>query len=523
MRPLYAYAILFYLAALVLVGVLAGRRVRTGADFMVAGRRLKLPVLVGTLVATWIGSGTIIASSGLSYRAGLSALWGPAGAWLGIAVLLFVARRARRFGAFTVPDLLEARYNPAARILGTAVTVVAYTVITSYQFRAGGMVLNLVAGLDPSTGMVLTALFVIAYTALAGMLSVAYTDLVNGILLTVGILVAVPVVLHEAGGWGAVTASLPAGHLAPFNGETAGIGAVNLFLPTLFLVLGESNMYGRFFSARSEGTAHRAVFWWILGVVVIESSIVLLGLAGRVLAPDLAGSYPKLSNPSEVLVPHLIVTALHPAFGALLLATVVAVIVSTADSFLLTPATNLQHDLWERFLRPTFRRRVPAARRFLAERPGNREQVWFLRLMVLLLGLWAFMQMAWFPNVLAAALYAYTMYGAGVTPAVLGAFFWKRATPAGGALSVAAGMAATLVWKFGVQPAAAGTVLGGVDPVIPAVALSVFTLIGVSLAGPRPAPAKWLPFFDEGYRGDPKIVGGTGGSEGGKREGSRLE
>lgn len=493
MNPVYPVSILLYLSALVVVGAVLARRVKTGADFMVAGRGLTLPVLVGTLVATWIGSGSIIGSAGLSYRVGLSALWGPSGAWLGILVVYFIARRARRFGAFTVPDLLEARYNPAARLLGTLVTVIAYTVITSYQFRAGGTVLHLVTGIDPEFGMALTAVFVIAYTALAGMLSVAYTDFVNGLILTVGILITLPVVLHQAGGWGGVERTLDPAYFSLFHGETSGAGAMNLFLPTMLLLLGESNMYGRFFSARDEGVAQRAVVYWIVGVVVIETSIVLIGTAGRALYPDLGALYPALGAPSEVLIPHVILSALHPAFGALLLAAVAAVIVSTADSFLLTPATNLQHDVYERFLRPGIRKRFLPR---LPAEPTDRERIWFLRGTVILLGIWAFLQIAWFRNVLQAALYAYTMYGAGVTPAILGAFFWKRATPLAGALSVAMGMAATLLWEFLVQPALGDSPLGAVDPVIPAVVLSVGTLVVVSLAGRPPAPEKWRPFFE---------------------------
>jgi SSS family solute:Na+ symporter/sodium/proline symporter len=498
-NPLYFTFILVYLVGLIVVGVFLSRRVRTGTDFMIAGRNLSLPVLIGTLVATWIGSGTIIASAGLSYRVGLSALWGPSGAWLGIFLLFFVARRARRFGAFTVPDLLEARYNPTARLLGTIVTLIAYTVITSYQFRAGGMVLNLVAGIDPSTGIALTAVFVIAYTALAGMLSVAYTDLVNGVIITLGILISLPIVLVSAGGWDGISSSLSPGFFSSFHGETSGVGAMNLFLPTLFLLLGESNMYGRFFSARSERVAHRAVFWWILAVIIIETCVVLIGTSGRALYPDLAARYLEIGNASEIIIPHIILTALPPAIGALLLAAVAAVIVSTADSFLLTPATNLQHDVWERFVRGWLRGRSQLLGRLLPAKPTDRESVWFLRVVVILLGIWAFLQTTLFENVLQAALYAYTMYGAGVTPAVLGAFFWKRATPLGGACSVGAGMAATLLWEFVAQPNLGDSSLGAVDPVIPAILISVLTLVLVSLAGKPPEREKWLPFYNEGY------------------------
>ncbi|MFC2173332.1 sodium:solute symporter, partial [Acidobacteriota bacterium] len=447
MNLLYVIFILVYLSGLIVVGTVLSRRVKTGADFMVAGRRLTLPVLVGTLVATWIGSGTIIASAGLSYRVGLSALWGPSGAWLGILLLFFIAARARRFGAFTVPDLLEGRYNPTARVLGTLVTLVAYTVITSYQFRAGGMVLSLVTGMDPRAGVALTAVFVIAYTALAGMLSVAYTDFVNGVILSLGILVALPVVFMGAGGASGIAGSLDQGFFSSSHGETAGVGAMNLFLPTLLLLLGESNMYGRFFSARSAGVARRAVVYWILGVVIIETCVVFIGTAGHALYPDMASLYPLLENPSEVIIPHLIMHSLPPVIGALLLAAVAAIIVSTADSFLLTPATNLHHDVWERFVRGRLRKQSGFLSRLLPEQPSGRERVWFLRIAVILLGIWAFLQVTRFENVLQAALYAYTMYGASITPAILAAFFWKRATAAGGACSVGAGMVATLIWE----------------------------------------------------------------------------
>jgi len=521
----YLIAILAYLIGLTGLSVFLSRRVKTGADFMVAGRGLSLPILVGTLFATWIGSGTIIASAGLSYRVGISALWGPSGAWLGIFLLFFIARRARRLKAFTIPDLLEARYNPAARLLGTLVTVIAYTVITSYQFRAGGMVLNLVGGIDPEVGMAVTAIFVIAFTAFAGMVSVAYTDFVNGVILTVGILVSFPMILADAGGWEGLTRSLGPEFFAPFHGETEGIGAMNLFLPTLLLLLGESNMYSRFFSARDEGVAYRAVIWWIIGVVIIETCVVLIGTSGRILSPDLAARYPELANPSELIVPHLILTTLHPAIGILLLAATAAIIVSTADSFLLTPAVNVQHDLWERFVRPWLRAPVlkpdnhgsdhsietqkssgngPPERRmrrlcnFLPESPTDRERILFLRVVVILLGIWAYLQVTFFPNVLQAALYAYTMYGASLTPAILAAFTWKRATPLAGACSVATGMITTLLWEFALQPRLSGSALGEVDPVIPAVLLSILTLVVVSLISRPPEREKWQPFFDAG-------------------------
>src|SRR5690606_5586855 len=125
--------------------------------------------------------------AGLGYRSGFSALWQSAGAWAGIAIIFFLAPRVRRLAQYTVPDILEMRYGKPARILGTIVTVIAYTTIAAYQFRGGGRLLHLVAGVDPTTVAIITAVFCITFTALAGMLSVAYLDVVNGLMMTFGV------------------------------------------------------------------------------------------------------------------------------------------------------------------------------------------------------------------------------------------------------------------------------------------------------------------------------------------------
>jgi len=135
---IYFWTILLYLFILIFVGAWRSGQVKNQDDFMVAGRRLSAKVLVGTLLATWIGSGSIIAGAGLAYDKGFSSLWFDAGVWVAIIILFLIAGRVRAFAQYTVPDILETRYNKYARILGTVVTVIAYTAIVSYQFRAGG-------------------------------------------------------------------------------------------------------------------------------------------------------------------------------------------------------------------------------------------------------------------------------------------------------------------------------------------------------------------------------------------------
>jgi SSS family solute:Na+ symporter len=462
---IYFWAILIYLLILIGVGAVRSRRVKTQTDFMVAGRKLSAPVLVGTLLATWIGSGSIIAGAGLSYKKGFSALWFDAGVWVAIIVLYFIAGRARKLAQFTVPDILEIRYNKIARILGSITTIIAYTAIVSYQFKAGGMVLNMVVGIPVDQGIIITAVFVIAYTALAGMISVAYTDVVNGVVLLLGLVIAFPFLLKSAGGWSTMAANLPPDRFQILGTMTIW-EALGYSLPTMLLLLGESNMYQRFFSARDEKAAKRSVVGWISGTIFVETLIVVLAIVGSSMFLDI--------NPESVIL-HSVRHGLTPVIGCVLLAAIVAVIVSTADSFLLVPSTNIMRDFYQRFINPEV---------------SQQKMVLYSRIVVILLGIVAFVQVKFFTTVLAMALYAYTMYGVGITPATLAAFLWKRATPQGGVSSIALGMATTIVWELFKQPF-------DIPTVYPALILSVTSLILVSLLTPKPQAEKINPFFQK--------------------------
>ena len=112
----YLITILVYMLFLFVFGLRIARLLKLKEDFLVAGRTLTAPILVGTLLASWIGSGDIFSVSNLSYNHGYSSLIGSSGGWLGIIIVFFIAGRVRKFGQFTVPDILEARYNKWARI-----------------------------------------------------------------------------------------------------------------------------------------------------------------------------------------------------------------------------------------------------------------------------------------------------------------------------------------------------------------------------------------------------------------------
>lgn len=484
---IYIVVIALYLLALLAVGLWRSRGVETQDDIMVAGRRLGTGVLAMTMMATWIGTGSLLGGAGAGYRYGLAAIWFSVGAWLGMLVLWVIAPRARAFARYTVPDLLEARYHSAARVLGTLVTIVAYTTIVAYQFRGGSLILNLTVDFDAVVagwtglawpwGMVVTALVIIAYTGLAGMLSVAYTDVVNGLMLIGGLLLAAPFFLADAGGFGPLREGLPPDHFTLFGtlrpAEILGLG-----LPAMVLMLGEANMYQRFFSARDERTAQRAVPLWIVLTVFVETLIVVLAVLGRVVYPELSIE----AGEHERILLTVLRNALPIAVAATMLAAAVAIVVSTGTSFLLVPATNVVNDLYQRYVRPD---------------APQRTIVWLTRIVILVLGVVAFIQIQFFTSVLEMALYAYTMYGA-LTPAILATFFWRRATAAGAIASIAGGMLATFVWQFGVPHGWLPWLPPGIaalDAVIPALGIAILLLVVVSLATPPPEPERWRPFF----------------------------
>jgi len=473
---LYIAVIAVIVVVLLIVSVSQLRKVKTKTDYLVAGRSLPAYVLVFTLLSSWIGAGSLFAGAENAFRNGFAALWQPAGGWFGLLIIFFVAPRARKFAQFTIPDLLETRYNTAARVLGTIAILFAYTAMPSYQFKGGGDILHLATGIDNTTGMYIIAAFVIVFTALAGMASVAYMDVVIGLLITVTCFISVPLLLGRVGGWDGLHAALPADHFQVLGHVTL-TRALEFFFPTFLLMLGNQSMYQKFFSAKSEKDAKVAVGGWILGTLILETLIVTIAVLGSAL---FASNSELASRPRET-IPFTARHGLPPLVGALLMGAVFAKVISTANNYLFSPATNLVNDVYTRFINKD---------------ASHKNVLLVSRVLVLLLGIFALMQGAYWQSILAMALYAYTVYSAAITPVVMAAFFWKRATAAGAVVSIALGTAVTVIWNYGgknfLPPEWAER-----DAIFPALAVSLLSLIVVSLLTSRPRPEQIRPFFEE--------------------------
>lgn len=561
----YLYVVLGYLLLLAGFNFVRSRQVKSQEDFMVAGRSLSVTTMVFTLVCTWIGSGTFIAGAEYAAKAGWSSLWLPAGAWVGIAVIYFLAAKIRGFGQYTVGDILEVRYGKYARLFGAIALIIAFTTIVSYQFRAGGYILNVATdgAISVANGQIIAAAFVIIFTALGGMIAVAHTDLPNGIIILIACVAATPLTIAAAGGWSAAAASLPAQHFATFApdfGAYPALKAGSYFLATLLLLMGIQSMYQKFYSAKSPGEARKAVALWIVGTIVVETVVVVIAIyaaaahwpqikafeigakvkteaaAGKVepsdavaLAHELADKAAQAGNvapgqldalrgelsrafggmrdakdvqdakpgidPASIVLQAAADMARSGGpvgllVGLLLLAAACAVVISTGMNYLLSPSTNVMRDIYQRFIRPD---------------ADQKKMVALQKVFVFLLGVCAFLAI-WIPtffglniSVLKYSYFAYTMYGVAITPALLAALAWKRATRQGGLASILLG-ALSVVLLDVVVPQVLPHVMRDGDPwgipsIYPAALVSIGALVIVSLMTPPPKAEELEPLF----------------------------
>ena len=442
-----------------ILGAWHARRVRTAEDFALAGRRLGAPVLAGTLIATWVGTGSIFGFAQKAFEHGVTAFVLPLSGLTGMLLLAWIAPRVREIPASSVPEILGLRFGGGARRLGAVALLGAYLIIVSYQYRAGAAVAHRMFPDLPETGLYVGfAAFVILYTALAGLVSVALTDVVNGAVMVTGILAALVWMYWT---WDPGRQPVPEAMATPDFPPTR---LVNWLLPGFLLVLGDANLQQRFLAARTPATARRAAFLAFGGLLVLESSIVLLAFLSRVRLPAEILERPGY-NPAHVIVDaafHLVPTGI----GVFIAAAVVAVIVSTADSFLLACSTTAATDLGGGMTTPLRQ-----------------------RLLVLLLGLLA-LGMAFLSNrFFEVALVAYTIYGATLTPAVACALLWPDTPPRAVLAGMAAGLGTVVVWEWlwpWLLPGVAKPgLLGELDSVLPALCMNLAVLLLVQAASRR--------------------------------------
>ncbi len=493
----YIIIIFLYLIGLTIMNFWLSRRVKTRDDMMVASRQIPWGKMVFTLICTWIGSGTFIAGAEFAAKAGWSALWQPAGAWVGIIVIYFLASKIRTFGQYTVGDILEVRYGGVARIVGAIAILISFTVIVSYQFKAGGYILNAISdgAISNDQGMFMAFVFVTVFTAIGGMIAVANTDLPNGIIILSSMILSTPFVILASGGWEKIRAILPDSHFQVISPEFGGnpylkIPAIGL--SGMLLLLGVQSLYQKFYSARNPQEAKKAAGFWVLGTIIIETvAIVIAVFASSYFWKEL-----QIGAIDHAAVIVQAAKRMIPLpVGVLLLGAATVVVISTGMNYLLSPTTTLIHDIYLRFIKGKSDK----------ENVSEKGMVIFQRVLIIVLGCIAFL-MAWkMRSVLESAYFAYTVYGVAITPALIAALSWKRVTKTAGMISIICGTVITVslklagyIWPQIMVPM--GDPNGdpfGIPIVYPALAVSLITLIVISYFTKPPSKEVLAKFFPD--------------------------
>jgi len=493
---IYIAVVTIYVLMLLGISVYKSRTVKTDEDFMVAGRGVPVYMLVATLVCTWIGSGSLFGTAGLTFRTGISELWFSAGAWIGILVVYMIAARVRRIAEYTLTDLLEKRYSQLAKVLGTITIIIAYMVIAGYQFKGGGRFISILSdgAVTPEAGMIIAALLIVGFTVLAGMVSIVSIDVFNGAIMLVAMVVALPVAVMGHGGVDAVIATIQQNepsHLSLMGGHDV-VWVMGIALPTFLLLMSESSIYQKFSSADSAQNARRAVMGMFIGVVLVETLMMLIALVGFAIYADdprfFLGDGSINRAMAEEIILRIGFEQLPTIVGSLLLAAGAAIVISTGNTFLMVTSTNVTRDIFQAFF----------------YRNATSEQVVRIqRACIVGIGFLAYLMMSQFETILEMALMSYTMIGASLAPPLLAAFFWKRVTRIAGVASIASGMLTVIFIAVmnSVFKENGTTILGISFPMdtdyiaIPAVIVSVTTLFVVSLLTPKPADEDWQEFM----------------------------
>lgn len=442
--------LLLYVALIIAVGLAAGRRVAGTADFFVAGRALGPGLLFATLLAANIGAGSTVLAAGLGYRDGIAAWWWVGSAGLGtLALALWIGPRlwrvAKAHSLLTAGDYLEHRYGPSVRAAAAVLLWLGTLAILAGQLIAMAWILEVVAGTPRWLGAVAGGVVMTAYFAAGGLLSSAWVNLVQLVVLAAGFLIAAPLAVGSGGGPSAVFDG--AGGLREFLGHGGSGWTYLLLLAPAFVV--SPGILQKSFGARDERALRLGLAACGIALMLFACLPVALGMAARTMVPG-------LDNP-ETALPVVLTQGVPAWVGLLGLAAVLSAEISSADAILFMLSTSLSRDLYKRFANPAATdAQVLRAARWAATAGGGAG----VALAVVL------------PGVQAALTIFYSLLVASLFVPLVAGLFSERPGPAEALSAVGAGVAGLLAaqaagwsaptaWGVAAGAAAYGAVFAG--------------------------------------------------------------
>jgi SSS family transporter len=448
-----------YMGALVGVGVFASRRIATSEDYAVAGRSFGMPVLLGTLIGSAIGAAATMGKAGKAYEAGYAVLLASGAYFLGYILLAFLAPKLRAARIDSMPDVLERRFGAGMRVMAAAVLLLVVIPVVGLQLIACGVILTEAMpglGLGYAEAVVGSALVMVGYTLVGGLLAVAYTDLLQVVVMVLGLGLLLPIfVTADVGGLSALGEAL----VPPTTDVLGGMrwGYVLSFVPvfTTFVLI-DPGAWQRIAAARDPRDLRPAMLWTAGFYGVWAVLVVALGVVAFNLHPELANG--------DAAIPQMVLDHMPVGLQGLCLAAIIALMMSTADTALLISGTTVSWDVL-RVLRP----QVP-----------DRTLLLVSRVVILAVGalgvVFALTRISLFEvNIIALGLFV-----SGLFVPVMASLFYRRATSAGALASSIAGGGVVLACHvaqlgFGVQLP--------VEPIVAGLGASLLGLVLVSHAG----------------------------------------
>ncbi|MGW0178408.1 sodium:solute symporter family protein [Nocardia sp. NPDC003345] len=424
-----------YLAVMIGIGLYARTRIKDSTDYHLAGRRLGVMMMAGTLAATEIGGGSSVGVASKAYGEwGLSAGWYVVAAGIGILLVSFVAPAMRRTMAVTVPEVIGRRYGPAAQTMSAVLGSVALVALTAVQITATATIVSTLGGVSLVWSILFTGIAVIFYTWIGGMWSVTLTDFVQFFLIVGGFAIAVPFALHNAGGWESVVDNLPEGQLGFTKiGWPTIIGLVVLYFMTFST--GQEAVQ-RYYSAKSPRTA-------VLGSLLCGSLMSIYAFIPAVLGLIALAVYPDI-DPNNALAT-VSVGLLPSLIAGLLLSAVVSATLSSASGNMLGSSTIFIKDLLPK----------------LGRKVSEDNELRYSRLAVLVVGVLATLISLWSQEIIPLLVFAFTMRSAGPFSAFLFALVLKKTSRLAGPVSIVVGTVCGFVWELQDEPFQIASIIFG--------------------------------------------------------------
>ncbi|RWR06944.1 sodium:solute symporter [Siminovitchia fortis] len=395
--------IILYFALIAGVGVYGARRATNSEEYMVAGRNLNFFMYLGCLAAVILGGASTMGTAKLGYEFGLSGIWMVVAIGAGVVCLgIFLTKKISRFKVLTISEMLEKRYNKETRLVSAIVAAIYTLMLTVVQMIGIGSLLNVWLGWNLPLCIILGGGIVFLYTTLGGMWSVTMTDIVQFVIMTVGVFfLMLPLSLSKAGGWGTLNAELPAEF---FNlGHIGGDRIFQYFiLFTLGLMVGQ-DIWQRLFTARTPKVSKYGTMAAGMYAMVYAIALAVIGMCAFILIPNIADTQNVFAEMAMVALP--------PGILGIVLASVASAVMSTASGTIIACSTLISNDVVKRFFKPDI---------------GDKQFMLVSRLTTVGIGIFSIICAIWIQDILVALDVAYAVLsGALFFPVIFGLFTKK--------------------------------------------------------------------------------------------------